>query len=61
MVARLKSEPVKGGKIARSVKTGRFIEVQTSKGTSKSRVKTERIVKEASSKRKNAMKRLVNR
>lgn len=61
MAERLKTESVKGGRIGRSAKSGQFIEVQTSRGTSKSKAKTERVVREASSKRKDALKRLVNR
>jgi len=55
------SEAVKGGKIGRSAKTGRFVDVQTAKGNSKATAKTSKVLEGASSKRKDALKRLVNR
>lgn len=61
MTKKLNSETVRGGKIARSAKTGRFVEVRTDSGTSKSTARTVHVVKGASSKRKDALKRLVNR
>ncbi|AZV76667.1 hypothetical protein EBB79_01315 [Parasedimentitalea marina] len=55
------SETVKGGKIGRDANTGRFLDVQTAKGSSKVTVRTGKVLEEASSKRKDALKRLVNR
>ncbi len=56
-----RSEAVKGGWVTRSAKSGRFIEVRSASGSSKSTSKTVNVVKGASSKRKDALKRLVNR
>ncbi|MDE4134703.1 hypothetical protein PXK00_16420 [Phaeobacter sp. QD34_3] len=61
MAEKLKHETVKGGKIGRSAKTGRFVMVSTARGNDKASPLTESVVKGASSKRKEAMKRLVNR
>ncbi|MEM7101468.1 MAG: hypothetical protein AAF541_24680 [Pseudomonadota bacterium] len=56
-----KKTSVKGGYIARSAKTGRFVEVGSSSGVWKSKPKSVAAVKGASEKRKNALKRLANR
>ncbi len=53
--------PVKGGWIKRDASTGRFVEVQTSKGVAKASPKSVLVVKGASSKRSGALKRLANR
>jgi hypothetical protein len=57
----LKKTPVKGGSIGRSAKTGRFVQVVTKQGVSKANPKSEAAVKEASSKRSDALKRLADR
>lgn len=56
-----KTTSVKGGWIKRDAVTGRFIEVHTSKGAAKASPKSGHSVKEASSKRRSALKRLANR
>ncbi len=61
MAENAKKNPVKGGYIARSVVSGRFVEVGSSSGIKKATPKTASVVKEASSKRKSALKRLANR
>jgi hypothetical protein len=54
-------EVVRGGAIAREAQTGRIVSVKTPKGTNRASVATEVVVRGASSKRKDALKRLVNR
>ena len=61
MVVTSKVSPVDGGWVKRDERTGRFIEVHTSNGTRKATAKTETTVKEASSKRSAALKRLADR
>jgi len=56
-----KSTEKKGPKIAREVTTGRFISVESSEGVQKRRPKTIATIKEASSLRSAALKRLANR
>lgn len=52
---------VKGGKISRSAKTGRFMEVNASGKNSRSSATTVRTIKEASAKRSGALQRLADR
>lgn len=52
---------VKGGYISRSTKTGRFVEVGSRNGVKKPTAQSVTIVKEASTRRSAALKRLVNR
>jgi hypothetical protein len=61
MATSVKKTTVRGGYIARSVKTGRFVEVGTSAGAKKASSKTLATVKSASEKRKAALKRLADR
>jgi hypothetical protein len=61
MKNRTETKPVKGGWVKRDAASGRFIEVVTPKGVSKSSRKTGAAVKQASSKRSAALKRLANR
>jgi hypothetical protein len=61
MKKRSEKTPVKGGWVKREVATGRFIEVATHKGVAKVSSKTLTTVREASSKRSSALKRLANR
>ena len=61
MSTAVKTTTVKGGKVKRDAKTGRFLEVQTLSGKQVSRRISETTVKEASSKRTAALKRLANR
>jgi len=56
-----KTTQVRDGWIKREASTGRLVEVGTSKGTTKPSPKTQAAVKEASSKRSAALKRLANR
>lgn len=53
--------PVKGGWIKRNAKTGRFIEVQSEQGIAKASPRSESCVRNASSLRHEALKRLANR
>lgn len=53
--------PVKGGWIKRDAVSGQFMEVHTNNGTAKASPKSESAVKEASSKRSSALKRLADR
>ena len=53
--------PVKGGWVKREARTGRFVEVQTTKGASKATAKTRAVLKDISSKRTAALKRLADR
>lgn len=55
------TKPVKGGWVTRDASTGRFIEVRTEKGVSRSSSETRTTVKEASSRRSAALKRLADR
>lgn len=61
MANSVKKEKVKGGWVARHTESGRFVSVVS--GTSKSNrsAKTGEVVKEASEKRGNALKRLADR
>ena len=61
MKKRSETIPVKGGRIKRDAATGRFIEVATHKGVAKLSRKTLTTVKEASSRRSSALKRLADR
>ena len=61
MASTVKKTTVKGGYLARSEKTGRFIEVCTSSGATKAGPKTIDVVKGASERRKSALKRLADR
>ena len=61
MVSDIKKTTVKGGYLARSAKTGRFVEVWTSSGATKAGPKTISVVKGASDRRKSALKRLADR
>lgn len=56
-----KTTPVKDGWVKRDARTGRIVEVRTSKGVAKASSKTRVVVKGASSKRSAALKRLANR
>lgn len=53
--------PVKGGWVKRDEQSGRFMEVVTSKGATVQSEKSAAVVKDASSKRKDALKRLKDR
>ena len=53
--------PVKGGYVTRDAKSGRFLTVEGSSGVSKPGPKSERIVKNTSSKRREALKLLADR
>lgn len=55
------TKPVKGGWVTRDAASGRFMEVRTTEGVSKAGVKTRSSVREASSKRSAALKRLADR
>lgn len=55
------TKPVKGGWVTRDASTGRFIEVRTEKGVSKVSSESQTSVKEASSRRSAALKRLADR
>ncbi len=61
MTKRFETTPVKGGWVKREAVSGRFIEVVTSKGVAKASSKTEAAVREASSKRNSALRRLADR
>jgi len=61
MAGLLKTLPVKGGTIKRVASSGRFVEVNSSKGTSRSSGKTVSVVKQASAKRSSALQRLADR
>ncbi|WP_171179757.1 hypothetical protein [Ruegeria sp. HKCCD8929] len=61
MTIRANKTTVKGGYIARSAKSGRFVEVGSSSGVFKATTKTVSVVKGASEKRKSALKRLADR
>ncbi len=61
MSTAVKTTSVKGGQIKRDAKTGRFVEVHTSTGKHVARKTTVTTVKEASSKRSAALKRLADR
>ncbi|PTX48325.1 hypothetical protein [Allosediminivita pacifica] len=52
---------LKDGWIARDAETGRFVAVGTENGVSRKTPKTEALLKEVSSRRNAALKRLVNR
>lgn len=52
---------VKGGLVKRDSVTGRFIAVQTDKGTFRSGPTTQTVVKDKSAKRHEALKRLADR
>jgi hypothetical protein len=53
--------PAKGGWVARSAVSGRFVEVCSERGVSKSSPKSEAAASKASSKRSAALKRLADR
>ena len=53
--------PVEGGWVTRDEASGRMVSVEGSSGVSVPRPKSEEIVKDASSKRREALKRLVDR
>lgn len=55
------TKAVKGGWVTRDASTGRFIEVRTEKGVSKVSSETRTTVKDASSRRSAALKRLADR
>jgi hypothetical protein len=61
MKKRLKTTSVKGGWIKRDAATGRFVEVGTYKSVAKASQKTQTVIREASSKRSSALKRLADR
>jgi len=61
MATNVKKSIPKGHVVKREVKTGRFIEVRTSKGVIKASPKSTIVVKETSFKRSAALKRLANR
>ena len=56
-----KTTPIKGGWVERDAKTGRFMEVRTSKGTEKASARSEAAVAKTSSKRSSALRRLADR
>jgi hypothetical protein len=55
-----KTTQVNGGSIKREERTGRFVEVQTSKSSSKASPKSASALTQASSKRGEALKRLAD-
>lgn len=57
----LKKETVKGGVIARSAKTGRFVSVESKTGIKRSSATSVLTMKEIAEKRKEALKRLSDR
>lgn len=61
MTSTLKKTPVEGGWIARDAKTGQFVSVGTSKGVKTKSLKSEATIKEVSKRRRDALKRLVDR
>ena len=61
MPTAVKETVVKGGVIVTENETGRFIEVRTDKGVSKSDPDTRSVLKDISTRRSAALKRLVNR
>lgn len=61
MADRQTETPVKGGWLKRDAATGRFMEVRTDKSVSKATSASRSVVKEASSRRKAALKRLADR
>lgn len=58
---RSETTAVNGGWVKREAGTGRFIEVTTKKGVAKASPRTQAAVREASSKRSSALKRLGDR
>lgn len=52
---------VKGGRIARDAKSGRFVSVETPDGVSRQSAKSAAAVKEVSAKRSAALRRLADR
>ena len=57
----LAKKSVKGGNVYRDPNTGKFVAVMTAKGTSKSTATSYSTVKDVSSKRRDALKRLADR
>ena len=57
----VKESNVKGGWVARDPRTGRFIAVTSKTGTKKSSASSVTVLKRASEKRKDALKRLADR
>ncbi|MGY3437957.1 MULTISPECIES: hypothetical protein [unclassified Marinovum] len=61
MAEQVEKSEANGGWVRRSAKTGQFVSVETVKGTSKKSPKTDATVKEVSSRRQAALKRLADR
>lgn len=61
MATNTKKTTVKGGWVARNAKSGKLVSVGSSSGTFKGKPKTIDTVKEVSSKREAALKRLADR
>ena len=61
MVAKTVNKPVKGGVIARSATSGRLLSVQSGSKVTKSTEKTTKTVEIVSSRRRDALARLVDR
>lgn len=61
MSAKSKKTSLKDGWVVRDSASGRVMTVKTEKGLSKARAKSHTVVKEASSKRHAALKRLADR
>ena len=61
MSEKVTKTPFKGGWIKRDSATGRFVEVNTSKGSAKASARSSSAAKEASSRRSSALKRLADR
>lgn len=61
MAKRCVETPVKGGSVKREAATGRFVEVRSENGVSRSSPRSNDVVKEASTRRSAALKRLADR
>ena len=61
MTKRCVETPVKGGWVKRDVVTGRFVEVRSENGVSRSSARSNESLKKVSARRSAAMKRLADR
>ncbi|MHA7877049.1 hypothetical protein [Roseivivax sp.] len=57
----IRKEPVKGGVVARGSQSGRFVSVETEEGTSHASEKSLATLREVSTRRRAALKRLADR